>query len=88
MTLDSAWSLVRGLRVVAALLSMTPLFACTNGGVSDVPLDAGMDAGPLEPVEDGTYFVHDDDERVVILRGMNIMSSAKGHPERLPNLEE
>ncbi len=48
----------------------------------------GGDAGPLEPVEDGTYFVHDDDGRVVILRGMNIMSSAKGHPERLPNLEE
>ena len=50
-------------------------------------MDAG-DTGPLEPVEDGTYFVHDDDERVVILRGMNVMSSATAHPERLPNLEE
>jgi len=41
-----------------------------------------------EPVEEGTYFVRDDDGRVLILRGMNIMSSAKGHPERLPDLEE
>lgn len=41
-----------------------------------------------EPVEDGTYFIRDEDDRVLILRGMNIMSSAKGHPERLPTLTE
>jgi endoglycosylceramidase len=88
MTLGSAWSPIRVLCVAIALLSITPLFACTDSGVSDGPSDAGMDAGPLEPVEDGTYFVRDDDGRVVILRGMNIMSSAKGDPERLPNLDE
>jgi endoglycosylceramidase len=42
----------------------------------------------VEPVEEGTYFVRDDDGRALILRGMNIMSSAKGDPERLPDLEE
>ena len=75
---------------------MTPLFGCTDSGVSNGTGDAGVDggggapgdAGNQEPVEDGAYFVRDDDGRVVILRGMNIMSSAKGHPERLPDLEE
>jgi endoglycosylceramidase len=71
---------------------MTPLFGCTDSGVSNGPGDGGGgvggDAGNQEPVEDGTHFVRDDDGRVVILRGMNIMSSAKGNPERLPDLEE
>lgn len=44
--------------------------------------------GAPEPIEDGTYFIRDGDGRVLILRGMNIMSAAKGHPERLPTLTE
>ena len=67
---------------------IAPLSGCTASGVSDGPADAGGDAGMQEPVEEGTYFVRDDDGRILILRGMNIMSSAKGHPERLPDLEE
>jgi endoglycosylceramidase len=68
---------LRSLRVAAFLIAMAPLSACTDSGVSD----------QQEPVEEGTYFVRDDDGRVVILRGMNIMSSSKGDPERLPDLE-
>jgi hypothetical protein len=47
MTLGSAWSPIRVLWVAVALLSITPLFACTDSGVADGPSDAGMDAGPL-----------------------------------------
>ncbi len=44
---------------------------------------------PEEPVEEGTFFMHDDDGRVVILHGMNIMSASKGTPDRLPpNFDE
>ncbi|MFZ1866448.1 MAG: cellulase family glycosylhydrolase [Polyangiales bacterium] len=50
--------------------------------------DASNTTAPQEPAEDGTYFLHDDDGRVLILRGMNIMSSSKGDPERLPDLTE
>lgn len=69
------------------------LSGCTDSGAStgpaaDAGVDAGGDAGMQEPVEEGTHFVRDDDGRVLILRGMNIMSSSKGHPERLPDLEE
>ncbi|NIA16678.1 MAG: cellulase family glycosylhydrolase [Nitrospiraceae bacterium] len=45
-------------------------------------------SGPREPVEEGTFFIRDDDGRVVILHGMGIMNSSKGHPERLPTLDE
>ena len=92
MTSYLAWSVSRALRVVVFLVVVAPLSGCTNSGASNGPgdggVDAGGDAGNQEPVEEGTYFVRDDDGRVVILRGMNIMSSSKGHPERLPDLEE
>ena len=68
---------LRGARTAVLLVLATTLSACSESGGS-----------PGEPVEDGTYFIRDDDGRVVILRGMNIMSSSKGHPERLPNLGE
>jgi endoglycosylceramidase len=55
------------------------LSSCAENDGSDVP---------QEPIEEGTYFIRDDDGRVVILRGMNVMSSSKGHPERLPDLTE
>ena len=42
----------------------------------------------VEPAEEDTFFMRDEAGRVVILHGMNIMSSAKGDPERLPNLKE
>jgi endoglycosylceramidase len=46
-------------------------------------------SGPQEPVEEGTFFMRDDDGRVVILHGMNIMSASKGTPDRLPpNFDE
>jgi endoglycosylceramidase len=77
MACYSAWSLPGALWVVAFLIAVAPLSGCTESGGSRV-----------EPVEEGTYFVRDDDGRALILRGMNIMSSAKGHPERLPDLEE
>lgn len=83
--------------LIACLLTATPLSGCTDSGVSNSP-DGGVGgrggqggqggAGAREPVEDGTYFIRDADGRVLILRGMNIMSSAKGHPERLPTLAE
>ncbi|MBW1762425.1 MAG: cellulase family glycosylhydrolase, partial [Deltaproteobacteria bacterium] len=91
MTHYFAWPLSRALRVVAFLVTIAPLSGCTDSGVSNEPADAGVDAGDggnQEPVEEGTYFIRDDDGRVVILRGMNIMSSSKGHPERLPDLAE
>jgi endoglycosylceramidase len=91
MTHYFAWPLSRALRVVAFLVTIAPLSGCTDSGVSNEPADAGVDAGDggtQEPVEEGTYFIRDDDGRVVILRGMNIMSSSKGHPERLPDLKE
>lgn len=40
--------------------------------------------GAEEPVEEGVHFIYDADGRAVILRGMNVMGSAKGDPERLP----
>ncbi|MGD8607978.1 MAG: cellulase family glycosylhydrolase [Myxococcales bacterium] len=61
----------------AAMLAL--LSACDN---------ANNTPTPEEPVEDGAYFIRDDDGRVLILRGMNIMSSSKGDPERLPDLTE
>ena len=78
MTSYSASLPARALRLVAFVAVIALLSACNNGSSS---------SSPPEPVEDGTYFVRDDDGRVVILRGMNIMSSAKGHPERLPDLQ-
>ena len=42
-----------------------------------------------EPVEEGTFFMRDDDGRVVILHGLNVMSASKGTPDRLPpNFDE
>jgi endoglycosylceramidase len=79
MTSPSAWSHSRALWVVALLATIAMLSACSDGGGS---------APPEEPVEEGTFFVRDADGRVVILRGMNIMSSAKGNPDRLPDLVE
>ena len=78
MTSYSASLPARALRLVAFVAVVALLSACNNGSSS---------SSPPEPIEDGTYFVRDDDGRVVILRGMNIMSSAKGHPERLPDLQ-
>lgn len=69
------------------LLALTSLSACSDSEGSGVSAGSGGSGG-LEPVEDGTYFMRDDDGRVVILRGMNIMSQAKGDPERLPDLTE
>ncbi len=45
---------------------IAPLSGCTASGVSGGPADAGVDAGMQEPVEEGTYFVRDDDGRVLI----------------------
>lgn len=83
---------------VLALLVMTGLLsACTDtssesgaGGTSGQGGGGGVGGagGTQEPVEDGTHFIRDEDGRVLILRGMNIMSSSKGHPERLPTLAE
>ena len=54
------------------------LAACSSSG-----------SEPQEPVEEGTFFMRDDDGRVVILHGMNIMSASKGTPDRLPpNFDE
>lgn len=63
----------RGLALVLSLA----LAGCSNEG-----------AVVQEPVEEGTHFVRDEEGRALILRGMNIMSSSKGHPERLPDLSE
>ncbi len=86
------WPWIHSLRVLALLSTVVPFYACTDSGVSNTPSDAGVDSGgdggDREPVEEGTYFVRDDDGRVMILRGMNIMSSSKGDPYRLPDLEE
>lgn len=80
MACCSVWTSTRALQVIALLITMAPLFACTDSGVAN---------SPQEPIEDGTYFVRDADGRVLILRGLNIMSAAKGDPERLPpNLKE
>ena len=44
---------------------------------------------PQEPVDEGTFFMRDDDGRVVILHGLNVMSASKGTPDRLPpNFDE
>ncbi len=69
MSSYSAWPAPRALRVVALLIAITPLPGCTDSGATDMP---------QEPVEEGTYFMRDSDDRVVILHGLNIMSSAKG----------
>ncbi|NOY91909.1 MAG: glycoside hydrolase family 5 protein [Deltaproteobacteria bacterium] len=44
--------------------------------------DAG--AGGPEPM---THFIHDSDGRAMILRGVNVMSSSKSDPLRMPTLE-
>jgi endoglycosylceramidase len=59
------------------MIALVWLSACSDDG-----------AGVEEPVEEGVYFVRDHDGRALILRGMNIMSSSKGDPERLPDLGE
>jgi len=64
------------MRTVSVVAMIAPLSACSDSG------------GPAEPIETGTHFIRDDGGRVLILRGMNIMSSSKGDPERLPSLEE
>jgi endoglycosylceramidase len=64
--------------VLAWLAALVLSSACSDGETG----------GPQEPVEDGTYFIRDDDGRVLILRGMNIMSSSKADPQRLPDLTE
>ena len=69
----------RAALLIGLLLTLASVSACS---------DSSGPGGATEPVEDGTYFMRDDDGRVVILRGMNIMSQAKGDPERLPNLTE
>ncbi len=78
--------------MLTCLLALAPLSACTDSGASNSGGDGGQGgaggAAGGEPVEEDRYFIRDDDERVLILRGMNIMSSSKGHPERLPNLKE
>ena len=79
MSSYSAWPAPRALRVVASLIAIAPLSGCTDSGTTDMP---------QEPVEEGTYFMRDSDDRVVILHGLNIMSSSKGDPERLPVLTE
>lgn len=66
---------MRMLRSLLILSSLLVLAACSS---SSAP------AEPAEPVEEGTYFIRDDDGRVLILHGMNVMGSAKGDPERLP----
>lgn len=95
MARSSAWSRIGSAWLIAPLLVLAPLSGCTDGGAPNSPDGGGQGgaggrggAGGGEPLETGTYFIRDDDGRVVILRGMNIMSSAKGHPERLPSLKE
>lgn len=98
MARRSAWFPIEAVCLVALLLTAAPLSGCTDGGASGGGNGGaggeggqggtGGQGGAAEPVEEGTYFIRDDDGRVVILRGMNIMSSAKGHPERLPTLSE
>jgi len=90
MARSSTWFGLGSAWLFAPLLIVTPLSGCADGSASNSPDGGGGQGGApgQEPVEAGTYFIHDDDGRVLILRGMNIMSSAKGHPERLPTLEE
>jgi len=56
-----------------ALLSCFSIAGCSSDG-----------AEPVEPTEEAVHFIYDDDGRALILRGMNVMGSAKGDPERLP----
>jgi endoglycosylceramidase len=74
--------------VLGGLMALSSACTTSSSITFDAGVDGGGDAGDPEPVEDGTYFIRDDSGRVLILRGMNIMSSSKGHPERLPTLTE
>jgi endoglycosylceramidase len=54
-----------------------------------VAITACSGSEPAEPLEEGTFFMRDDEGRVVILHGLNIMSGSKGAPDRLPpNFDE
>jgi endoglycosylceramidase len=59
-------------------------FACLVVLLGGISLAACSSSAPAEPVEEGTYFIRDDDGRVLILHGMNVMGSAKGDPGHVP----
>lgn len=64
---------MRGHRFLVALLGCFSIAGCSSDG-----------SEPVEPAEEAVHFIYDDHGRALILRGMNVMGSAKGDPERLP----
>lgn len=91
MMFDRARFLVDARWVAVLVVALALPSACANGDASNAVNDGGIDdgdGGSQEPVEEDTHFIRDPDGRVLILRGMNVMSSSKGDPERLPTLKE
>ena len=69
------------MRKTLVIMVSTALFGCTSDPVEDEPV-------PEEPERESFPYIVDEQGRVLILHGINVMSASKGAEDRMPPIDE